>query len=471
MKLDISNIGIIKKGTIELNGLTIIASENDSGKSTAGKVLHCIIDTINTFEKSYFETVEQGLNSRFENLIKIFKVDYFEGEMGEYFQEFKTNLLKIQFKAIENIRNQIFSENHVKLRFEELEENIIANVNGFIGSGELKENFIEIESMLKKLLIDLKNFYNSNNDFTRAKNMIFTKELKIEFETGISNIFFNETQSEISIEQADGNNCKLKIVDNNVVECNLAPKNLRLEEFKTNVIYIDSPIILDYIDEIKSANNRFFFHHTLFGQLTKNPILSNKNKKINNLYRMLSKKVEINIADELVNKTEYNNLIANIQNIILGNIEYSQEDDNFFYKKNNKKIELKNTAMGIKAFGIFQILLNTRDINKNTLLIIDEPEVHLHPKWQIKYAKIIVLLVKELGLKVLLNSHSPFFIEAIEKYSKKYNLLDKTNYYTSIKDPSGEFAIIQNVNDSLEKIYSLQAAAYDELDNDTMGEL
>jgi predicted ATPase len=36
MKLTIKNIGVIKEADIELSGLTVIAGENDSGKSTVG---------------------------------------------------------------------------------------------------------------------------------------------------------------------------------------------------------------------------------------------------------------------------------------------------------------------------------------------------------------------------------------------------------------------------------------------------
>ena len=46
MKLKLNNIGIIDKADIKLDGLTVIAGENDSGKSTVGKVLYALIKTI-----------------------------------------------------------------------------------------------------------------------------------------------------------------------------------------------------------------------------------------------------------------------------------------------------------------------------------------------------------------------------------------------------------------------------------------
>ena len=67
-----------------------------------------------------------------------------------------------------------------------------------------------------------------------------------------------------------------------------------------------------------------------------------------------------------------------------------------------------------------QLLLQKGRLNSNNLLIIDEPEVHLHPTWQVKFAEILVLLSKELAIPVLLTSHSPYFIEALEEFTKKY---------------------------------------------------
>jgi predicted ATPase len=40
MELKLNNIGIIKNANITLDGLTVIAGENDTGKSTVGKVLY-----------------------------------------------------------------------------------------------------------------------------------------------------------------------------------------------------------------------------------------------------------------------------------------------------------------------------------------------------------------------------------------------------------------------------------------------
>ena len=42
MQITLKNINKIKEGTINLNGLTVIAGVNDSGKSTVGKMLFAL---------------------------------------------------------------------------------------------------------------------------------------------------------------------------------------------------------------------------------------------------------------------------------------------------------------------------------------------------------------------------------------------------------------------------------------------
>lgn len=66
---------------------------------------------------------------------------------------------------------------------------------------------------------------------------------------------------------------------------------------------------------------------------------------------------------------------------------------------------------------------------KDTLLIIDEPEAHLHPQWIVEYARMIVLLHKEIGVKFFVASHSTDMISAIRCIAAKEEVQDKLNFY------------------------------------------
>ena len=140
-----------------------------------------------------------------------------------------------------------------------------------------------------------------------------------------------------------------------------------------------------------------------------------------------------------------------------------KKDDfgNFYFEKDNKKISLLNTATGIKYFGLFQVLSQNNYLNKETVLILDEPEVHLHPEWQLEMAKIIVELVKN-GVKVLVTSHSPYMIQALIKYARDKEVTDISNFYLSKKD-NNDLVNIENVNEDLNQIFSLLAEPMNEV--------
>ena len=45
MKLVLKNIGKVQNATVEINGITVIAGENDTGKSTVGKALFSVFNS------------------------------------------------------------------------------------------------------------------------------------------------------------------------------------------------------------------------------------------------------------------------------------------------------------------------------------------------------------------------------------------------------------------------------------------
>jgi predicted ATPase len=87
-----------------------------------------------------------------------------------------------------------------------------------------------------------------------------------------------------------------------------------------------------------------------------------------------------------------------------------------------------NVAAGIKYFGLLQRLAENNQLKADQLLIIDEPENHLHPEWQLLLAKLIVNLVNQHKVYVLVNSHSPYMIEALKVYSDM-SIKGQTHFY------------------------------------------
>lgn len=181
-------------------------------------------------------------------------------------------------------------------------------------------------------------------------------------------------------------------------------------------------------------------------------------KKITNGEQKLNKSVE--------------NILEKIQNIIKGRYHldgiYFKTDkmDNPFPSagrySNNVTTSHVNTPSGIKQIGIIQLLLFNNKLQKDGYLIIDEPEVNLHPDWQFKFAEILVLLAKDLNITIYLNSHSPFFIEAIDAFTEFYDMKDDINYYlTEESENEGKYNFIKIDSNELYKIYENLGNAYD----------
>lgn len=92
-------------------------------------------------------------------------------------------------------------------------------------------------------------------------------------------------------------------------------------------------------------------------------------------------------------------------------------------KVGNEKLSPESQGMGFQRSLIFSLLCNIADIDsdssKLSLYLIEEPELFLHPNHQNHFRnKLLDLSAKE-NNQILLTSHSPYFLNNIEK--KKYS--------------------------------------------------
>ncbi|WP_457562690.1 AAA family ATPase, partial [Caminibacter pacificus] len=126
-------------------------------------------------------------------------------------------------------------------------------------------------------------------------------------------------------------------------------------------------------------------------------------------------------------------LIEYIQkNIIHGIIEEKKEHNytKYYLNTNNKNLELHVTSSAtVELLPIIVFLKHFITLN-DKLLIIEEPEAHLHPKAQIYMARFIALMVNY-GIKVLITTHSDYIINELNKLIKLnfINQKKKEKYY------------------------------------------
>src|SRR5262249_22815041 len=108
----------------------------------------------------------------------------------------------------------------------------------------------------------------------------------------------------------------------------------------------------------------------------------------------------------------------------------------------------------------------------NELIVIDEPEMNLHPKAQAQVLELLAMLVNA-GLKVLITTHSPYIMDHLSNLTQAYQHSDKESIRDEffLKDCKA-FIDENNVSTYLIDKGTVRDALHDEeLDWDTFGEI
>ena len=211
-------------------------------------------------------------------------------------------------------------------------------------------------------------------------------------------------------------------------------------DFKDKDLCIDD--LNDLFRIIKLNKDEYSRYITVFNALIESEYGSSLNRfsnahiKFHGNYNGVEFNQDIKIPDEIYSDEffkDLNDFKRRIDELIGGNFEYVPSEDVFIFKKDDETFSMENTASGLKQLATIQLLLDNNELTKNSFLILDEPEINLHPGFQVEFAKILVLAARDLNITLYINTHSPFFAEAIEAYSRYYNLIDDTNFYLTEK--------------------------------------
>jgi putative ATP-dependent endonuclease of the OLD family len=106
---------------------------------------------------------------------------------------------------------------------------------------------------------------------------------------------------------------------------------------------------------------------------------------------------------------------------ILSELGYEWELDTVDFRKSHYDLKLKKQGASFKASAassgekeLLTYLLVIFALNvKDALIIVDEPELHLHPRWQKTLLILFEKLAKETGNQFIFATHSPNFISSM----------------------------------------------------------
>lgn len=111
--------------------------------------------------------------------------------------------------------------------------------------------------------------------------------------------------------------------------------------------------------------------------------------------------------------------VANeLDKMIEGQIQFEQQT--FIFKRGDEQYTMPQTAEGIKKMGIFSTLIRNRKLKKGTVLLVDEPELNLHPKTIVALVDLLFQMAN-VGIQIYLATHSYFVLRRFEWLARKHN--------------------------------------------------
>lgn len=415
LNIKLNNFGPIGNADVDIGKINIVGGFNSTGKSTCSKMLYSLLRSNSTTRKSISvpslvsEVLQVGfLLANFSNtaLVNDEDADGLRDEVKDLLNDLREKLEKVNDPEKLGIIDyfykltEIYKNTKIKEEYKSIIDNSFANVQKLVDIYNEGGNELFV-SLLNKLI---------KSEFGKD-----TQELKnVNFKGKFNNQPFEY---------------KLNIFDSNF--------DVDGWFIIDDVFYIDSFSIFD----LDSDGNITYTEH------------------MDHVHSGLNDDESSDWGDEILN----DNIIKIEKEIMeITGGRFVKDDKKIIFISSEKEFLMKNTSSGIKQLGIVQMLLSNRKLTENSFLIMDEPEVNLHPEWQVRFAQVITLLAKELNITIYINTHSPLFIEAMRTYAKKYGLLDDTNFYLTYESKiENKYDFEKISSDELNIIYNTLGKPYE----------
>ena len=384
MKLTIKNLAKISKAEVELNGITVVAGYNSTGKSTISKALLGVMSAYSNLSEKIMSQrsfeIQRALDSAVSEIIAV----------PAYYRR-KTRMRRLARKLSADRSLKLETESLCFAAVEGLTEEETKQVEQYI-----KAHFEEIQAEVEEKR-DI-----SEQDFA---SFLVNNQFRWIFDQQI-NTFGSDKACTIDLSAKE--EIHLEIVNNKVVDLPV----LTLKE--ATPFYIEPRHMLDM------SARRYYTYQTDFS-----------------LYDDLSASESIapeNMTLEQYTQREHSTAIVKelADQVMHGSLRPTEEAVRFYDTDFQSAVSVKNTASGIKSMALIARLIENGKLAQRGMLIIDEPEVNLHPEWQLRFANFLVCLNKELDIQILLTTHSPYFLRAIEKYAQEWKVENGLKLYMTV---------------------------------------
>jgi predicted ATPase len=436
LKVKVKNFGPVSKGEVIIKPLTIFIGPNNSGKSYISTLIHSIIKN---FEESSLEPriIDKYL-SELQNIVGNIE----NGKVVEIPQTFIRKLAKEVYKKV-------------------YEENLGKEIQNYYACS-LKDL-----AKIGKNSFDLEINYESDDIFLKLKD----NKLKIQKSPKIDENLKLTVKFEIANFPSSPN---VQPIGRGIVLVRLSKKS----EIQAALIYLildivgsllqrllKSLIISYYLPASRSGIIQIYkilLASILKEKFTQETITSEERPIPKTIHDFLLPLIYIDTYKEIKSPT-YNIAVEFEKEIISGEIKVIGLEKfaipEIVYNFENTQIPLHRASSTISELAPLFIYLKYI-VRLPGILIIEEPEAHLHPLNQSKLAKLLVKLVRS-GLYLIITTHSEYLLGQInnsislskipenlrkEKYrSEDYLNIDEVSAYVFEYDKKSKGYIIKEL--------------------------
>ncbi len=417
MNIIIKNAAKVAEADILLDGLTVIAGFNNMGKSTILKSAYLVLKTFRDFKQKVWKVRKRSLKS-----LLLRQEYYFDSNGSVYLpREFLSALAE----DADKILSVCISEQ--KNSYELFKNIFLKNLKTYRRylPKQVSSDFISDEFIRK--------FYERIRTISTRDEGI---ELKYIAEMYIRNVFGGQLnhfmyQSQTSVlVRSETEQYQMFVEDNRISQMEY---DLYAE---ADVFYLPPYHLLDSLERSKMSHRVYSPEYDI-----RSALAPGKTEPTLEEYQEIERNTTM--VKEILKEV----LHGRLERSLSGNILFKDDES-------DEAVNIGNVASGMKNLLIIQSLTESGKLKRNGILMVDEPETNLHPQWHLKFAEVLVMLYKYMGVRSVISTHSPYFIKALETKLAEEQRKETGHYYV-MEQADKNLYRTQDVTGHTEKIYEM----------------